>query len=286
MARAARFIDRFTFGGRVAGAIGLLLLATVMISLIGAFGTRHGLMLFERASLSPESVWQGEVWRLLTWVFVEDDPLGLLFACLLLYWFGSDLVELWGSARFVRVYLGIALCAAAGTCALGLLDADVRRATYLGSWPLAAALTVAWGLYHPDRHVRIFFLLPIRGLVLAWLTVALIVACAIYFGWERYLPGLLALGLMLGWLFRSWLAARWAKARRARQARREQELRRRAAEARSAAGQATTAALQDLEAIDDEEAPPVPPEVQGVLDRILDEVSREQRAKRARSRSD
>lgn len=267
------------------GAIGLLLLATVTISLIGAFGTRHGLMLFERTALSPESVWQGEVWRLLTWAFVESDPLGLLFSCLLLYWFGSDLVELWGSARLVRVYLGIALCAAAGTCLLGYLDGDVMRATYLGSWPLAAAMTVAWGLYFPDRHVRIFFVLPIRGLVLAWLTVALVVAFAIYFGWEGYLPGLLALGLMLGWLFRSLLAARWAKARRARRARREQELRTRAAEARSAAGKATATALQDLDALD-EEAPPVPPEVQSVLDRIVDEVSRDQRAKRARSRTD
>jgi hypothetical protein len=47
-----------------------------------------------------------------TWAFFEMNPLGLIFAALALFWFGSDLVRLWGPVRFLATYLGIAAAAA------------------------------------------------------------------------------------------------------------------------------------------------------------------------------
>jgi membrane associated rhomboid family serine protease len=283
MSRPTRLLDRFTFGDRVPGAVGLLILVTVVTSLVGAFGSRHGAGLFELAALAPAKVWRGEVWRLVTWAFVETSPIGLLFSCLLLYWFGRDLVEVWGSARFVRVYLTLAITAAVGACLVARVDGDVMRASYRGSWPLAAALTVAWGLYHPDRQIRLFLILPIRGYVLAWLTVAMVVAYAIYEGWKSHVPSLVAIGAMLGWLFRRAVTARWAAHARARREARERAARERADGERRAAGEATARQIDALEAVDEDDPPPMPPEVEGVLDRILDEVRTEQRAKRARS---
>ena len=82
-----------SFGGRVPTAVGGLIVATVVVSLVAAVGGRSGLGLQQLLLLDTGAVWQGEVWRLVTWVLVETEPLNLLFGGLVLFWFGRDLVE-------------------------------------------------------------------------------------------------------------------------------------------------------------------------------------------------
>ena len=207
------FVDRFTFGGRVPGGLGLLLLLTVVTSLALAFGERHALELYELVPLVPGKVLTGQIWRIVTWAFVEPDPISLFFRCLMLFWFGRDLCAVWGSRRFFAIYSGTVIFAAVVTCLLSLIDADIRSHTYLSSWPIDAALTIAWGLNFPNRVIRIYFVIPIRGYVLAWGSVALAVAFSIYNGWEKYAPLLAAQGGMLAWMYRTRLRARWLKYR-------------------------------------------------------------------------
>src|SRR5947209_18782835 len=73
---------------RLPAVIGALIAATLVTSLAGVIGQRNGLPLIELGVLSPERVWQGQLWRLTTWVFFELHPYSLVFACLMLYWFG------------------------------------------------------------------------------------------------------------------------------------------------------------------------------------------------------
>ncbi|WP_394834124.1 rhomboid family intramembrane serine protease [Pendulispora rubella] len=261
MAGQGRWQDRFSFGGRLPWGVGLLLSLTVVCSLAVAFGSRHTGPLFELASLVPAAVWRGEVWRLLTWAFIEPNPLSLLFTCLGIYWFGSDLAGEWGSARFLTVLGGIAVSAAVFTCLLAQIDASVLPQHYLGSWACSCAMIVAWGLWFPDRVVRIYFILPIRGLWLAWLTVGLTVVYAIYAGWERYLPELLAEGSMLAWIYRRTLSARWAKARRP--AARPKPV---PAKKRSAKG---VSYLRVVEPHDDDDPPPMSPELEKRVQDLL-----------------
>lgn len=75
------------------------------------------------------------------------------------------------------------------------------------------ALTIAWGLNFPDRVIRIYFVIPLRGFVLAWGSVALTMAFSIYNGWEHYAPILAAEGGMLAWCYRARLRQRWLKYR-------------------------------------------------------------------------
>src|SRR3954467_1641019 len=103
MARSQRLRDDLSFGGRVPWAVGLLLVVTIALSLAGAFGGRHGSPIFDLGALTPPDVLHGQVWRLATWCFLEPSPLGLIFGCLALYWFGSDLANEWGSPRFLSV---------------------------------------------------------------------------------------------------------------------------------------------------------------------------------------
>jgi membrane associated rhomboid family serine protease len=257
-------MDRFTFGGRMPWAIGLLLALTVVTSLTVAFGDRHAGpgSLFQLVALVPVRVLHGHVWRLLTWGLVETSPLGLLFACLFLYWFGRDLADDWGSRRFLTVYGAVAVAASAGTCLIALIDHDVMPQTFLGSWALACAVIVAWGLWFPDRITRLFFVLSISGYWLAWLVIALTIAYAIYSGWEHYLPILLAEGAMLVWLFRRSFRARWTRWSRART-----DGARKAREAEVLAKRrATVTTLKKIEASEEEEdLPPLPKEIEAIL---------------------
>jgi membrane associated rhomboid family serine protease len=219
MARSSRpldrlsFVDRFSFGGRVPGGLGLVLLLTVVMSLSVAFGERHALELFDLVPLVPGKVLHGQIWRIVTWVWVEPSPISLFFRCLMLYWFGRDLCSIWGSRRFFAIYFGTVLLAGGVTVLLSLLDSDIREQTYLGSMALDAALTIAWGLSFRDRVIRIYFVIPIRGFVLAWGTVALTVAYSIYGGWEHVAPVLVAEAGMLAWFYRVTLRQRWLKYR-------------------------------------------------------------------------
>lgn len=207
MARGG-FRDRLTFGGRLPWSIGLSLVLLFGLSLPAAFITRHGRSLFELGALLPDRVWHGEVWRLLTWAFLQPSPLGLIFTALMFWWFGRPLVTEWDDDEVVRVFSGVLLAAGLLTCAIALVDPSVRMAPYLGSYALTAALVVAWGLTFPFQIVRIYFVLPIRGYWLAWGSVAVSVVFAIYSGWTRYVPELAAQAATLAWMYRDDLRIR------------------------------------------------------------------------------
>jgi membrane associated rhomboid family serine protease len=255
MARAARWQNRFSFGGRLPWSVGLVLCVTVGLSLAVAFGDRHAGGLFELLSLVPHDVWHGQVWRLLTWPFIEPGPIGLIFACLFLYWFGRDLAEEWGDSRWLSVFGGVAAVAAVGTCLVAQVDPPVMDHAYLGGWALTSAMVVAWGLWFPHRVVRIYFIIPIRGFWLAWLTVAVTVVFAVYAGWESYLPELFAEGSILAWLYRRLLVARMSRVRR------DLDVRRQNAER---AGKRARAAshLRLIESQDDDGDAPLTPELE------------------------
>lgn len=208
-----------TFGGRVPPAVGLLIAVTVGASLFVAFAGRHGFPA-DALPLVAERVWHGEVWRLATWFFIETSPLSLLFAALAFYWFGRDLAYVWGGRRFLGAYLGLGLVSGALTAALGWLDGDVMAHTYVGNWALVEGLVVAWGTLYPTRQIYIYFVLPLSGRVLVWLTIGLTVAWAAYSGWQVVLPNLVAMAAVLGYMFRGRLVARLRAMRATSQARR------------------------------------------------------------------
>lgn len=257
-----------------------MLAVTIVMSLLVAFGDRHVGSLFQLTALVPEAVWRGHVWRLVTWAFIEPGPLALIFGCLFLYWFGGDLAREWGSRRFLRIYLGVILCSALATCLVARLDEDVLGSTYIGGWATCVALSVGWGLWFPDRVIRIWFVIPIRGYVLAWLTIAITVVFAVYSGWERFVPELAAEGAMLAWLFRRSVLARFANVGRSMRASREAH-RREAVKRDRAQKRARSVAYLRLVESHDEDPPDLPPDVDAKLDELL-----RGRGKRDRSQDD
>jgi membrane associated rhomboid family serine protease len=176
----------------VAAISGLTLIMTLL--------ARNSQVVFESTVLLPERVWTGELWRLVTWVFVVPDPLGLLFGVLaMVLWFGPDLVGAWGPRRFLSVYLGLAAATAVVTCLIArLLSPRLLGAVYAGWWPMIDALIIAWALIFPFRDLYLFFVLPLRGQNLVYGTIGITLLFAMLpFNLVGFLPHFVAEGLML-----------------------------------------------------------------------------------------
>src|SRR5438445_12380262 len=61
----------------------------------------------EAFQLDVEAVKHGQIWRLLTYAFLHDTNgfMHILFNMLFLFWFGSDVEDLYGPREFLAVYL-------------------------------------------------------------------------------------------------------------------------------------------------------------------------------------
>ena len=167
MARLNRTFE--ILGQRFPVASSALVAAVFVTSLLGA--NVRGVA--DAAVLHPALVAAGQAWRLLTWPLVALDPLGLIFACLVLMWLGRDLCYAWGPLRYLAVGAGLTLATGAIVTAAGLLLEVVGRGFFLGPWALVDALIVAWAMLFPYRQVLVMFVLPLGGRQLIWGTVAI-----------------------------------------------------------------------------------------------------------------
>ena len=177
----------------VAALVALMAGATIL----GVLMAHAGVPLLMAAALVPEQVLQGELWRLLTWTFIEPDPIGLIFSCLLLAWLGRDLSHAWGHWRFVGVYLVFAAIVAATTCALALAWPALRTRAYLTAWAMGDAILVAWATQFPYRQILAYFVIPVGGRNLVLLTVAGTLLFAVFSGPAAFIPHFVAIGFML-----------------------------------------------------------------------------------------
>jgi membrane associated rhomboid family serine protease len=153
-----------TFGDRVPAALGLILTLMLLASVWGWLDPE----LQHLAALSPGMILRGQVWRLVSWPFVQTDPFTLLFGAFMLYWLGQQLSYVWSERRFLVRFFGYAAFASVATTLLALVWAPASVG-HLGLWPVANALIVSWAMLYPDRQVNIWGVLPITGRTAAWL---------------------------------------------------------------------------------------------------------------------
>lgn len=121
-----------------------------------------------RLMLNPDAIRQGEVWRVLTFLFVPPriDPLSTAFWLLLLYQCAQALEHEWGDFRFC-VFYGIgALVTALASLASGIPLSNV---------PLNITLLLAFATLFPNFQLLLFFIIPVKIKYLAaatWLGIA------------------------------------------------------------------------------------------------------------------
>lgn len=119
---------------------------------------------------NPDLILEGEVWRLLTAVFLHSGIWHLFFNMLVLYWTGREMEDLYGPREFVLFYLVSGI----GANVLYLLTQLAGVAPPGSALGASGAITAAFILFvchHPHRQVRVWFVLPMPAWLLAVLYV-------------------------------------------------------------------------------------------------------------------
>lgn len=132
---------------------------------------------------------QGQVWRLITFIFIPPDSqiLFIIFALYFYWMIGSALEAQWGAFRFNMFYLtGIVSTIIAG-CITG-------GAT--GSY-LNLTLFLAFAMLYPNFQLLLFFFIPVKIKWLAWLDAILLVISLIFNTWTGRIALLVSIGNFL-----------------------------------------------------------------------------------------
>ncbi len=136
-------------------------------------------------TLDRNAILHGQVWRLVTFLFLPPDS-SLLFIFLSLYfyyWIGGSLESTWGSFKFNIYYL----CGVLGAIAACLITG------YADNYFLNMSLFFAFAALYPDTQLLLFFVIPVKIKWLAWLDAALFAFSFITGGWPTKVALLMSL---------------------------------------------------------------------------------------------
>lgn len=122
--------------------------------------------------LIPSLVLRGEVWRLVTYVFIppQANIFFIFFVIYFYYMIGTTLEHEWGSFKLTVYYL------------IGMLGTTIA-AFFTGSTDathLNLSLFLAFAYLFPNYEILIFFILPVKIKYLAWLNWAFIAFTVIF----------------------------------------------------------------------------------------------------------
>jgi hypothetical protein len=172
---------------------------------------------FERMlEMDPNLVLQGQVWRLLSHIFVPSvggifpSWITAVFYLMFLMWLGDGLEQAMGVFRLNLYYLiGIL-----GTNAAAFLSGES-----VGGFFLNNTLIFAFAAFYPDLRVLFFFIIPVKIKWLAWLDVVLLLPSFLLAGWGYKAGVIAAMANFFLFFGPSWIAARRGRReQRARQA--------------------------------------------------------------------
>lgn len=153
-------------------------------------------------SFIPAYIFQGQIWRLVTFVFVPSYGSNIIFFAISAYFYyfiGSRLERQWGTARFNFFYgSGILLAILVGL--LGAVTGSSMMETATMQYN-NLSLFFAFASLFPDMTVLLFFILPVKVKWLAYLDGALLLYSVVSLLVQgAYISALLPVLAMLNYL--------------------------------------------------------------------------------------
>ena len=147
-------------------------LSTMMKALIGAnvvmflLQSVSALIPFWLTLVPTFVVFNFELWRLATYMFLHGSIGHILFNMLALWMIGTELERMWGTRYFLKYYFITGIGAALLTVLFSLLPfgfaQQLQTAPILGASGAIYGLLLAYALYFPERLIYMYFLFPIK----------------------------------------------------------------------------------------------------------------------------
>jgi len=165
----------------------VVFVASMLVTTLLMFGRVSGVL--EALSFSSASVLQGQVWRILTYGFVNPPSVGFALDMVMIVWFGREVERYLGRRVFFQLYAGIYLVKPLLLTALGPF-LTTRFAGEVGSF----ALFVAFATLFPNAPLLFNILAKWAALVLV--AISALMALAVH-DWA----GLLELAATCGFAY-------------------------------------------------------------------------------------
>jgi membrane associated rhomboid family serine protease len=117
--------------------------------------------------LDPERIRHGQIWRLITYIFLpQTDSFLWVFLLLWFLWFiGEGLEQAWGAFR-LTIYFIVGM--------VGTTSAAFFFGARFSNSMLFASLFFAFARFYPDQVIYLFFVLPAKIKWIAWATAAIL----------------------------------------------------------------------------------------------------------------
>lgn len=160
--------------GRLAipGLIRYIVALNALVFVLGLLSPAYISML----TLDRDAVMAGQVWRLLSWIFIPNtfSLLWVVFYLMFTWWMGDLIESTWGTFRLNLYYF---------TGYLGCTAAALLFGQSFGNTALNASLLFAVGTLAPDLQIFLFGILPLRLKWVALISVALFGLAFVQGGW-------------------------------------------------------------------------------------------------------
>jgi len=155
--------ERFCFKHRNTGIPDLMLyvsIGSLIVYVMGMMGDLAGL--YEILYFNPHLILQGQVWRLVSYVFTygygDPNVFMVLIGLLCYYSLGRAMENVWGTLRFNLFYLSGVLLQGV----FCLIFPGIANVGYLNM-----SLFLAYATMYPDAEFRLMFIIPIKAWILA-----------------------------------------------------------------------------------------------------------------------
>lgn len=206
-------IDRFCYTHPNFGIPKLMLyvvignIAVFLLSGMDTTGTLRSMLAF-----SPELIFKhGQIWRLITFIFIpESSGLVLILILYFYYFIGNALEDAWGTAKFTVFYIsGVVLTVLYGTLAWLITGYSFGVTIHY----VNLSMFFAFATMYPDLQVLFMFIIPIK---VKWLAIADAVLFAMGVLTGSFPMNLLPIVALLNYVvfFGDWLFAYFGKEKR------------------------------------------------------------------------
>ena len=158
----------------IAGGMALVFVLDMLTSPLGN-------NLISQLGFSVRLILQGQIWRLVTFIFVPErsNPIFMIFYFMILMFFGRILEQNWGTFKF-NIYF---LIGSVGTIlASVVLETLTGMPVPLTNFNLYMSLLLATAQVAPDYELRIYFILPVKLRYIGYIYGGILVYQFLFFG--------------------------------------------------------------------------------------------------------